>query len=361
MAETRSIFLCRFSSVCSCKWAGFIERRNTTEDRIIAVCDLSKRYALRLAQVLSDKLKDSFQVVTFTSLEMFEVYQRETPISLLIISESAMAEKTALSGVRDIVILSEEGKYNNQYASINRFQTIEAIMNELICYMSEKTDYDWSAENRKRSWKVLGFYSPVKRVLQTSFAITLGQKLAEKYKVLYVSFENFPVLSGMQTQSMQGDMSDILYFFDCDKEKLKRKLPIMVGKIGEMDYLPPTGAFFDTYDRVGEKWIELFEFLRENTEYDFLLLDLSETVQGLLQVLGYCNRIYTLEKQDAIAKGKLNQYENWIKEHAYADIIDKTMKFSFPEFRDIPRDLSLLTHSELAAYAKAVIKEDLGG
>lgn len=306
-------------------------------------------------------LKKPYRIEAFTSMEAVSDSLSKQDIYILIVSESTLSrdERDRMKGIRETIVLSEEGKYQNQYKCVNRYQPFKNIMQEIMNYILDRDDYVVEVCDRKNRWKVLGFYSPVKRCLQTSFSLALGQVLAETKRVLYLSFENFSIVSGFQNQCMQGDIKDLLYYFDCDREKLLKKIPIITKSINGMDYLPPAQSYFDTYERTGKKWIEFFEVLEKNSDYDILILDLSESIQGLLEVLNYCDRIYTIGKEDRNAKAKMFQYEQWMKQHTCADIIEKTIRFSLPVFENMPDDINILTQGELAKYAKAVMEEDL--
>ena len=82
-------------------------------------------------------------------------------------------------------------------------------------------------------------------------------------------------------------------------------------------------------------------------------------MNGLLEVMEYCDRVYTLVRDDIISRSKLEQYESWMVEHSRADIMSKTLKFNLPEFTDVPMRPDMFAHSELAGYVKGVIADDL--
>lgn len=332
-----------------------------TEEYIIAICDINENYLFSMEDGLRKYLKKPYRIEVFTSMEAVLTSLNKQEIYLLIVSESTLTEneKGRMKEIKETIVLSEEGKYQNQYVCVDRYQPFENVLQEIMNTILEREDFVVEATDRKNRWKVLGFYSPVKRCLQTSFALALGQVLAEGKKVLYLSFENFPIVSGFQNHCMQGDIKDLLYYFDCDREKLIKKIPLITKSMNGMDYLPPAQSYFDTYERTGEKWIEFFDVLEKNTDYDILILDLSESIQGLLDVLGYCDRIYTIGKEDANAKTKMFQYEQWMKQHTCADIIEKTIRFSLPVFENMPDDVAILTQGELVRYARAVMEEDL--
>ena len=45
-------------------------------------------------------------------------------------------------------------------------------------------------------------------------------------------------------------------------------------------------------------------------------------------------------------------------DHSRADLIGKSVRFSFPQFKDLPVDPEYLPGCELAGYVKSIITED---
>ena len=84
-------------------------------------------------------------------------------------------------------------------------------------------------------------------------------------------------------------------------------------------------------------------------------------MSGLFDLLRECYKIYTITREDSFAVAKLNQYEQILKFHELEEIADKTVKCRFPVFKEVPVNLELMTHGELAGYVKAIIREDLYG
>ena len=88
-----------------------------------------------------------------------------------------------------------------------------------------------------------------------------------------------------------------------------------------------------------------------------MILDLNESMQGLFEILRLCTKVYTLTRDDRIARGKLLQYEQVLSLYDYTDILDKTKQFSLPHIRRLPEELEQLTKGELADLVKGLLKE----
>lgn len=327
--------------------------------RIIAVLDADEKYAGAISYLLSECVGKGITVVTFTDAKYLEAYSESAGIQMLVVTQHMYWEIQKIRNIAKIVILADDStlEINEELSEtiiVDRFQSADKIKNLILEHM----EGDGAETTGKRSWKVIGIYTPIHRNLQTNFALTLGQLLAERGKTLYMNFENYSGFSGWMQREFETDVVDVLYFLDCDRDKLAGRIPLAAQTIGRLDILPPPSSYFETYDRTGEKWLELFEAIETVTEYEYLVLDLSDSMQGLLQVMEYCDRIYTLVRDDAMSEAKLSQYEQWMIDHSYADIMGKTLRFKLPFFEKLPTSPELLTRSELARYVRAIIDED---
>ena len=96
------------------------------------------------------------------------------------------------------------------------------------------------------------------------------------------------------------------------------------------------------------------------SKYEYVILDLSDCVQELYEVLRSCGRIYTIVREDAFATAKLARYEEALGKREYEDVLQKTKKWHLPVFARLPGDLNHLTGGEPAQYAERMLAEDEG-
>jgi len=106
------------------------------------------------------------------------------------------------------------------------------------------------------------------------------------------------------------------------------------------------------------EWKQLLYEIEVCTEYEYLLLDLSDSIQGLYEILRNCDRIYTMTAEDGFAMAKMDQYEKMLKQCQYEDVLEKTEKCNIPQITYLPKQLERLTATELAAEVKVFLKED---
>lgn len=338
------------------------------KQKIFAICDLEEAYAFRMAECIADKAALPYTLHLFTKTNELQPFIDRGDVSVLLIGESAINQLKNKPYIPNVFVLKENetqgvqqtaGDAQTDYKYINKYQSPEQIINTMLAQVTGLDGWEDNKISQELKIKILGVYSPVRRCLQTTFALTMGQLLSKRHKVLYLNFECFSGFSRLMHREFPADIMDMVYYFNCAKEKLSTRLPSIIQNINGLDFIPPGEANLDIQGITGEKWIELIETIGKISNYEYLILDLTDGMNGLFELLSRCYRIYTIIKDDTFAMAKMNQYEEILKLNELNDIAERTVKCRFPFFEKVPEDLNLMTHGELAGYVKAIIKEDL--
>ena len=328
-------------------------------NHILAVCDAEEAYASKLADYLNLKEGFPFQVRHFSTIGKLVQFSDRQDIEVALVCEKYREELAKAQVIPSVITLSETKNIdsNNQKA-VWKYQSCEALIKEVLQIL-EKEGKEGSHILRSVPLKIIGLYSPVKRTMQTTFGLTMGQLLARKGKVLYINMEGFSGLNSMLKRNFQRDLSDLLYYMQNGKQGLAYIMGSMVESINGMDILPPMLCQMDLISIEAKEWLNLLYEIESHSEYEYLILDLSDSIQGLFEILRQCFVIYTMTERDGFAMAKIDQYEQMIKQCQYEDILNKTHKCELPKFSYLPEQLDRLTVSELASVVKEKIKEDL--
>jgi hypothetical protein len=182
--------------------------------------------------------------------------------------------------------------------------------------------------------------------------MTLGQLLARRHRVLYMNFEAFSGLDKMLAREFRGSVSDLVYYNECAREKLAGQLEMMTEEAGGMHFLPPMKSFIELRSIKREQWSSLLRTIEKVTEYEYLIMDLTEHTDGLLDLLRTCDRVYTIVRDDTFSRARYFQYEDLLRRMNYEDIRMRTQYCKFPVFREIPAGIEDLTRGELALYIR---------
>ena len=341
------------------------------KEKIFAICDTEEAYALRLTEYLLDKVRLPYTLHLFTRVEELQKFVEQGEIEVLLIAEKALKmlkEEYVREQVARLFVLQEDEKNEEDNAvrqeeqgHISKFQSPEKIVELLVESISDLSDWRQETAAEDMDVKLIGIYSPIKRCLQTSFALTMGQILAKKHKTLYFNFENYSGFGQMLKREFSMDMTDLMYYYRCARDKLFVRLPSIIQNINGLDYVPPMQYRVEPQEIIGRQWLELCRNIAGIGQYEYIILDLDDSMEGLFDLLRNCYKIYTITKEDSFAVAKINQYEQILKFNELEEIADKTVKCRFPVFKELPMNMDLMTHGELAGYVKAIVKEDLYG
>ncbi len=328
-----------------------------SETKVMVLCDTEEEYSGLMSDFLRKHKNLPWELRTYTSREML-LHCEKGNADMLVIAESDYGEDMQGLSVSTPIILNESGlrKWEN-VLYVDKYQEAEEVLKALLAIYVELADVQLPGLMRDYKTVFIGNYSPVRRCRQTSFALTMGQLLAGSHHTLYINFESYNGVEVLLPEVQTQDLADLLYFLNTEKDKFRLRLQTIVKHKGELDYIPSMKVGYNLLGVTGKEWLALLQRLEELGEYEYVILDLSESVQGLFDVLRQCKRIYTMTADDRIAKSKLLQYEHLLEICRYEDVLDKTRHLSLKHIRKIPDELEQLTKGDLANMVKGLIRE----
>lgn len=335
------------------------------EKNILAICDLEEAYACNLTEYMNQRKNTPFEVQAFTNLESLREFAENHSIELLLISTDAMCEEVKQWDIGRIIILSE-GEYPEKYEKepfVYKYQSSDSLVAEVMNYYAAAAPKLSTAVFPGKAVKadILAVYSPIGRVGKTAFALTLGEILAEKRKVLYLNLEDYNGFEGIFSQSYRADLSDLIYFARQKNGNLMFKLNGMIQTFQNLDYIPPAFSPSDLREVKWQEWIDFFEKLLVYGRYEILILDMGYQVEERYQMLRHCRKIYMPVLEDSFSRSKILQFEKNLTALDCADVLEKICHVHLPERKGEfggRKGLETLVHGNMGSYVrKLLIKE----
>lgn len=325
---------------------------------ILAVCDSETEYAYGLVDYLSTRKGFPFEVQVFTSADRLMKFTATHPLAVALVARKDYREEIRKLSIDQIILLEEDrGNKSGSEPTIWKYQSCEKMAKEILDQIAGEGIIGRPLAGGK-PMKLIGIYSPVGKCLKTSFSFVLGQLLGKKHRVLYLNMESYSGLGTLLKRDFTTDMGELIYYLQNTPDNFGYRLGSMVEQVGGMDILPPFHSFLDFISVTGEEWIRLFKEIERGSDYEYVILDLSDGIQNLFDVLRLCDLVYTLGREDGFAMAKIEQYREVLKRSSYEDVWEKTKQHTFPYFKDLPEGLLQLTYTELADCVKERIEED---
>ena len=324
--------------------------------RTLALCDTEEEYAQLMTELLRKNRELPWEIHTYTDAQ--EMLKQEKSAAMVVVSESAYCEALQSVCPGRLVVLSESGvvRWENIFY-VDKYQRAEDVLTQLLAIYVEFADTPLPRLGKKCSAVLIGNYTPIHRSMQTSFALTMSQLLAREHSVLYLNFEHYAGISELLLDMQTLDLADLLYFLGAEKEKFRLRMRTMLKRIGNLDYIPPMKSGQNLLTVPAAEWLGLLRKIDELGEYEYVILDLSESMQGLFDILRQCRQIYTLTQENRVARSKLLQYEQILALYEYDDVLEKTKCLKLPHIRKVPEELEQLTKGELAGLVRDLLKE----
>ncbi len=329
-------------------------------ERVMALCDTEEEYAQLMTDFLRKHKSLPWELHTYTSVEAL-LREEKGRVSMLVVAESAYCDEVQALAPERLVVLGESGVVRwEKPIYVDKYQEAEEVLKCLIAIYMEIADVQLPRLQKNCKTVFVGNYSPVRRCMQTSFALTMSQMLAQEHPTLYLNFEHYAGMAELLPDMQTLDMADLLYFLNADQDKFRLRIQTMLKHRGSLDYIPPMKSGQNLLTVTGAEWLGLLQKIEELGEYEYVILDLSESMQGLFEILRLCKRVYTLTREDRIAKSKLIQYEQILALYDYEDVLEKTKQLSLSHIRRLPEELEQMTKGELADLVRGLIEELTG-
>ncbi len=330
---------------------------------IFAVCDLDSSYACHLMDYLNEKKSTPFEVQAFTSVENLKEFAAQQPIEILLISTRAMCNEIRELPISRVVILSEGEQFQKtdleEYPFVYKYQSSDQLISEVMEYYAA-TNPETCLFTTTAKTKLIGIYSPVGRSGKTSFALALGEILAETKQVLYLNLEEYSGFEELFNLHYRADITDLIYYARQKEGNLIYKLNSVIQSFHSLQYIPPALFSADLRDVSGEEWMTFLQEIMTYCEYDVIILDLGSQVDELFQLLQKCERIYMPVLQDEIAKAKLAQYDKLLTMLDLREMSEKTSRILLPTVRLRREDdvTQQLVWGEMGKYVRRLLWEE---
>lgn len=339
----------------------------------LVVCDRDKDYGSALTEYIRHS-DCGYEVILYTEPERFLKDCMGGHISLLLMQEGflasvrdAVSEDDVLTGITaDRQFVLTENRDETVENSIYKYQSAAMIINGIGEDIEAAHRITNEAE-KSLGMKLIGVYSPIGHTLKTTFAMTLGRIMAEHEPVLYINMEGYNGLSELLDIRSEYGMMDLMYEYSLHPDELAGMLAKYIFRFDELDVLIPVRSPFELQEIEPSMWLSLFGSLTCTGRYGAVIIDISDAIRGIPELLNVCTDIYMPVRKDAQAMAKLKDFEYVLSGYPGADKIrSKLIRLKFPYFDDIDglsvnhKNSRLGRYIRQEIYGKARQKSDHG-
>lgn len=331
--------------------------------QMMALCDSQASFGERLADYLEKQVGFPYSVMLFTDLGELVSYgsvrhYSEEELRYVILSEDMLEEYECDECVRKTYVLTESEEVlpskDIRYQFIYRYQSAGSIMRQIL------SGIDSRPQVQTQKVRIIGAFHPTGRCMQTSFLIALGQILSRERRTLYINLEGFSGFRELMGKEYRPDITDFVYYLRRGSSDISQKLEQMIVSLPGLEMIPPANNFSDLMSINPDEIVQLMSSLRENGAFGYILIDLSEYIRGVPEILKRCDLVFFFEQEDEMGKAKQIEFEKALESMGYGDILHKVKRVKLSSLPIEETRFERLQYSQLGQVARSVVKEEFG-
>ena len=206
------------------------------KEPVLVLYDREEEYARLFSEYLKRQKELPWQIHTYTRAEELLAGEKSGEVTMLVVAESSCEEALNTLQPTCQAILNESGTLRfHQFPNINKYQEAGQVWKELLALYVETTGIRIRLLCAEYKTRFIGMYSPVHRCLQSTFALSFAQLMAEKHPTLYLNFEHYVGIIELLPERQDRDLADLLYFLAGDEGKFPLRMQTVIQRKGNLD------------------------------------------------------------------------------------------------------------------------------
>lgn len=311
--------------------------------KILAIYDSEITYADLLTKQLLRIPGNRIEIRKFTDIDKLISFSKENMLTYLLISEKFEKYEAEIDALSCYILTEQKEKIfpggegsNKRY--IFRYQSVntiyECISGQVIITKEKEMIRDTNIK-----FQFMGLYNPVRRCGQTTFAKAIARVMGQKgHRVLYINMdemsEEIDSLQDFERMGQgHGDLGDIIYFMKQTPLKVREELHRASYKGRKYDTLAPVEIFTELTKVTKEDWLLFMEILKD-VGYDTVILDLDSKVDGFLDILEKCDKVYLPKIMGKGNEEKEMRFINTLKVLGYNQLLIAMDTIEVPEYSE---------------------------
>lgn len=312
--------------------------------KILAICDSEGTYSDLLSKQLLRMPGNGLEVRNFTQMEKLITFSREKPITYAILSDQYHGNHEGLDALAYYYLVNskEEELKDDGCNYIYRYQAIGEIYQKITGVVTEVKALGNGLQEIKRnksSFRMLGVYNPVHGNGQTTFARGLAKIIGKtEDKVFYLNLEEFvDEIEKIRNREIltegKGDLGDLIYYLKQNADQAKDQIHTLVHQGKYYDTIAPMPLTSELCSVQYKEWLRVMDILKV-CEYTTVVFDLHSCVQGYLEILESCDKLYVPQLTSYMNHQKYNNYQRYIKLIGKNRILIKAQEIQLPVYTE---------------------------
>lgn len=293
-------------------------------EKIMIICDKDVMYAKRLVERMLEggSFSGRYKLQVFDSLwALLEYSESVQQISVLILGENFLDTdggddvytKLKTARIHDIYLLAEQSENLGQkaYPAFYKYQASSLLIRKIEETIAGKNNGRGVLVDN--DVKILGFFSPRGSVEKTIFACLAGLSLGKKKGTLYMNLERYSGFEALFGRKTGKNMTEAIFYLLREDNVSASMITDIFEEYEGLWYLPPINRALEFEGLRTDMLPQCIQRLKtvlqkEELAQRLIILDFNGAVQGYMELLGLCDSLYVIERDDCISESALESF-----------------------------------------------------
>ena len=252
-----------------------------------------------------------------------------------------------------VIVLLDSKEGVEERNRIYKYQNCDVVLKEILKMASSIDDINVYI-NRSTTMKVIAVYTPNDSRIATSIALDIGKLLSGMASTLFISLDGMSVIPDITGIEFDMDMSD-LFCENMTEGGLSNAIIRSVRRLGNMDVLPIMHNYQDMASVTNEEWKNFIKDIERKTDYEFVVIDLTESVRNLFDILKLANYICVATSKGTVEGYRYKQFMKEIEILYDSELKEKINTYFVDAGDEIPFEMSAGSMGPFGNYSKQFV------
>lgn len=302
----------------------------------LAACIADCEYKNRLMRCLMGHYGRKFELHVFS--EGGQLLEQSDQKYDVLLCADCPAEISRIAELRNEPILyladMQEGEpaveeaHKERIFLVDKYQEVNRIVDEILQHVSDEVRDVREFGTLSEKTRLAAVYSLAENEYQLPFVVTLASILGERERVLVVDMQENSGLSRMAEEQMMG-LEELIVMAESGKYTKKRLLAC-IAHMEKLDFVYPAKNTECICEAGKAAHVNMLRILRQELDYEVILLNLGTRFVGFFEVLSQCREVYLMRNKSGLCRWREYEFTEEMQKKGYSGITERMTKVDIP-------------------------------
>lgn len=300
----------------------------------LAVILSEYEYSTRLSEYLINRIDQEYMVIVYSQIEKIVKDISDGKIAILLTDEEMYESiiqcehaledsKNAIinKNIEKVICLSEEKVKENsegQITYVYKYLPVSKIVADESLLLKKNKEISTNTSN------LTGIYSPIGGIGVSSFSILYAKLAGRGKSVLFITLEPYSAVNEELSLEDKNTLSELIYEFTSQSAVNIEKY---IQNTEDINVISPIKSVKELFSIHEDIWIDFIKYLTSIKDYEEVIIEFSDAVEGLNSILGICDKLLVPYRRGRIYGTKIDLFKKELEKEIPDSYLKEKIKY----------------------------------